>query len=631
MKIWRRRLYWLIAIYTLQRFLFVYFNFDALRTVPLTGWLLALLDGLRFDLCTIATINTPIIAFHYGMGLLLRRRHPNIKSTDNSFRLLSRLIGTIFFATNMPLIIFGIIDSRMFTFTGRRSTLDLFAIMADVQEQALGVMLDYWPLTALSLGLVVTMGWYTWQRDLSQTPWKANRKERVYLLVWAVVAALLIRGGWQTKPLSPAHAYSHQPVALANAVLNSGITFLRTPWAQNLKPYHDFASMDEVREVLHVNTADGALASGKNVIVIIVESLASEYMGIYNQGKGYTPFLDSLASKSVVFQNSFASGRRTIDALPAIFAAIPAWRDQPFITSAYAANQIRPLPRELSKIGYKSAFFHAASTGSMHFDVFSKLAGFDQYFGREDYPDKNQDDGHWGIFDEPFLKFSLEKITEMKPPFLAGIFTLSSHNPFKIPVEHQGKFPKGTLPIHESIGYADYALKEFFKSAAEKSWFKETIFIITGDHTSLSDNPAYGNLSGRYRVPIIFYEPIGRLPKSMETKVACHIDITPTVFGLLGLEFQVDWLMGGPLFDPNWSGRFIQYEYGTWFYLDQSLQLLINDDGRTEFFAANDRSLSYKKTNYGDPGSLNLLKASRQYYVNGLLGNRWLLDSTHSN
>jgi uncharacterized sulfatase len=530
----------------------------------------------------------------------------------------------------MPLIIFGIIDSRMYAFTGRRSSLDLFAIMADVQDQAVGVMLDYWPLTALSLGLVVTMGWNTWQKDFSQSPWKTNRKERVNLVLWALLAALLIRGGWQTKPLSPAHAYSHQPVALANAVLNSGITFLRTPWAQNLKAYHDFASMDEVREVLHVDTADEAHANGKNVVVIIVESLASEYMGIYNQGKGYTPFLDSLAPKSVVFQNSFASGRRTIDALPAVFAAIPAWRDQPFITSPYAANQIRPLPRELSKIGYKSAFFHAASTGSMHFDAFSKLAGFDQYFGREDYPDKNQDDGHWGIFDEPFLKFSLEKITEMKPPFLAGIFTLSSHNPFKIPAEHQGKFPKGTLPIHESIGYADYSLQEFFKSAAEKSWFKETIFIITGDHTSLSDNPAYGNLSGRYRVPIIFYEPNGRLPKSVETKVASHIDITPTIFGLLGLEFHPDWLLGGPLFDPNWSGRFIQYEYGTWFYLDQSLQLLINEDGKTDFFAAKDRSLSSRNANYDDPERLRFLKASRQYFINGLLANTWLPKPSRS-
>ena len=624
MKIWRRRLYWLIAIYTLQRFLFVYFNFDALRTVPRAEWGLALLDGLRFDLCTIATINTPIIAIHYGIELILRRRHPNIESNDKSNRFLSRLIGTIFFATNMPLIIFGIIDSRMFTFTGRRSSLDLFAIMADVQEQALGVMLDYWPLTVLSLVLVVTMGWDTWQKDFSPNPWKANRKERAHVVLWAVLAALLIRGGWQTKPLSPAHAYSHQPVALANAVLNSGITFLRTPWAQTLKPYHDFSSMDEVHEVLQVNTANEIPGKGKNVVVLIVESLASEYMGIYNQGKGYTPFLDSLAQKSVVFQNSFASGRRTIDALPAIFAAIPAWRDQPFITSPYAANHIRPLPRELSKIGYTSAFFHAASTGSMHFDVFSKLAGFDQYFGREDYPDKNQDDGHWGIFDEPFLKFSVEKITEMKPPFLAGIFTLSSHNPFKIPAEHQGKFPKGTLPIHESIGYADYSLQQFFKSAAEKSWFDETIFIITGDHTSLSDNPTFSNLSGRYRVPIIFYEPNGRLPKSVETKVASHIDITPSIFGLLGREFGDDWLMGGPLFDKNWEGRFIQYEYGTWFYLDQSLQLLINEDGKTDFFDADDRGLSSKKLNYDDPGRLRILKASRQYFVNGLLGNTWL-------
>jgi hypothetical protein len=624
MTIWYRRLFWLIGIYSFQRLLFVFFNFESLKTVSGSAWLWAFLDGLRFDLCTIATINTPIIAAHYSLEYLIWWRKPAADKAEKSNQLLNRMIGVIFFATNIPLIIFGIIDSRMFMFTGRRSTLDLFAIMGDVQEQAFGIMLDYWQLTFLTIGIVVAMGWQTWGEDFGHRPGRARSNDYRVALLWSVLAALLIRGGWQTKPLSPAHAYSHQPVTLANAVLNSGITVLRTPSAQTLKPFHDFANMDDVRQVLKIKSNNGGQAKGKNVVIIIVESLACEYMGFYNQGRGYTPFLDSLATKSVVFRNSFASGRRTIDAIPAIFAAIPAWRDQPFITSPYAANQIRPLPRELSKIGYKSAFFHAASTGSMHFDVFAKLAGFDAYYGREDYPDKRQDDGHWGIFDEPFLQFSLDKITEMPQPFLAGIFTLSSHNPFKIPKEHQGKFSKGTLPIHESIGYADYSLQEFFKTAAEKSWFKDTIFVITGDHTSLSSDSAYNNLPGRHRVPMMVYEPSGKLPKSAETKVASHIDITPTIFGLLGLQFDVDWLMGGPLFDSNWDGRFIQHEYGTWFYQDQSLQILLREEQRPNFFAADDRDLSSELANHDDLARLQRLKATRQYYINGLLGNSWL-------
>ena len=628
MKIWYRRLTWLIGIYALQRILFIFFNLNALKAVPPAEWAVALIDGLRFDLCTIATVNTPIITLHYGLELVLRQRYPEQINFERINRLLNRFIGTTFFLLNVPLIVFGIIDSRMFTFTGRRSSLDLFSIMDDVKEQAAGVVLDHWPLTLLTIGIIVLMGWHTWQTNFSQTPRKPLRRDLSKVLLWGILAGLFIRGGWQTKPLSPAHAYSHQPVALANAVLNSGITLLRTPSSQTLKPYGDFVDMGEVRQVLEIDNSHEALANGRNIVVIIVESLASEYMGIYNQGRGYTPFLDSLAKESVVFKNSFASGRRTIDALPAIFAAIPAWRDPPFITSPYAANHIRPLPRELGKIGYNSAFFHGASTGSMHFDVFAKMAGFDAYFGREDYPDKRHDDGHWGIFDEHFLEFSLEQITQMPQPFLAGIFTLSSHNPFKIPKEHLGKFPKGTLPIHESIGYADYALQQFFKSASQKTWYQDTIFVITGDHTSLSNDPAYNNLSGRFRVPVMFYDPKGKLPKAVGQKVASHIDITPTIFGLIGLNFSTQWLMGGPLFDANWEGRFIQYEYGSWFYLDDSLQVVLKDDDKPGFFSAEDRGFSKKMADYNESRKLSILKASRQYFVNGLLSNSWLTPLT---
>lgn len=625
MRIWYQRLICLIAIYACQRLLFIYYNIDALKTVASSDWFWALAEGTRFDLCAIATLNSPLIATHYGIKLLARFGRFSSSTSPRYEGFFDRLLALAFVVVNVPMIIFGVIDSRMFPFTGRRSTLDLFEMINDVQEQALGTLLDYWPVTTMGLAMSFLLIMYTGPRHgMSVRKPISKRHEAVLVISWVVFATLMIRGGWQTKPLSPTHAFAYQPAALANTVLNSTISMLRTPSAQVVHPYQDFASMADVRLALDFPRSENQLASGKNVIVMIVESLACEYMGFFNPTKGYTPFLDNLAKKSVVFKNSFANGRRTIDAVPAIFAALPAWRDQPFVTSQYAANKTRPLPQSLKQHGYSSAFFHGASTGSMHFDVFAKLSGFDSYFGREDFPDQSKHDGQWGIFDEPFLKFAADKMTLMQAPFLAGIFTLSSHSPFIIPVEHQGRFPRGSLPIHESIGYADYSLQKFFEYAATKSWYENTLFVITGDHTSLSDDQSFNNISGRYRVPIIFYDPSDRLPKSVETKVASHIDITPTILGLMGLRFDDDWLLGGPLFDENWPGRFIQFEYGTWLYLDQKSQVTVLESGETSFYNSNDRHLKYKLPESPEPRALELLKASRQYFVNGLLGNTWL-------
>jgi phosphoglycerol transferase MdoB-like AlkP superfamily enzyme len=628
MAIWVRRFFWLIVAYTIQRVLFYLFNAQGFIGIPNRTLSLAFLDGIRFDLCAIATINTPIIVIHSFRNTSWLKH-----GTTKAKKYLDGFVGALFMLVNIPFIVFGIVDSRLFSFTGRRISPETFAIAGDIKGQSYGILMQYWHLTVPGLMLIAAFAWITWQRETGEfsTPHstKASKSKVIKWFAIMIAAFLAIRGGLQTKPLAPAHAYRWQPVALANFVLNSAITTLRTPSSATIKRRLDFPSMAEVRKQLGdrlYDTETVPLAHGKNFVVIIVESLATEYVGFFNEGQGYTPFLDSLIPNAVTFTNSFANGRRSIDAMPAIFAGVPAWREQPFITSPYATNVVYPLPRMLASAGYHSLFFHGAANGSMHFDIFARIAGFDEYIGRHEYPYQGDDDGQWGIYDEPFLKFAIEKFSTTKEPFLGSIFTLSSHNPFKIPPSQQGQFPKGSLPIHESIGYADKSLRTFFKLASAEPWFHNTIFVITGDHTSLSDNPAYNNMPGRFRVPIIFFDPTGSLPRVESDKVATHVDITPTILELAGLRPPVRNLFGGPLFDRNWSGRFIQEEYETWYYRDRDLQLKIDERERPFSYPLDDDGWKKPEPLPGEGPvyeRLKYLQAARQYYTNGLLDNTW--------
>ena len=635
MNLWHRRIVALIAAYTLQRMLFIGFNLPSLEAVPDSIWLLAMMDGLRFDLCIIATLNIPLMVLH-GM----RRFAP---STVGKVWI-DRFVSLSFLVVNLPIIFFGIVDSRLFSFTGRRISPAFFSIVSDLKGQTFGVLLQFWYLSLPAFLATAFFCWLTWQRktgdfpdldseqplkSIKQTTRLKIKKNWPPITAFVAIGFLLIRGGWQTKPLGPAHAYIWQPIALANMVLNSGMTILRSPASSKVVRDHFFATLPEVRAILgQAESQDKTipLAAGKNFVVLVVESLAAEYVGFLNKGHGYTPVLDELATKSITFTTAFANGRRSIDAMPAIFSGIPAWHDEPFVTSPYASNELHSAPKLLGMIGYQSMFLHGAAKGSMHFDVFSKLAGFDQYIGKGDYPNSKDDDGQWGIFDEPFLQFSIEKIAKMREPFLAGIFTLTSHNPFKIPENYKDVFPKGTLPIHESIGYADYAIGQFFKTAQTKTWFNNTIFVITGDHASLSDKSAYSNMPGRFRVPIIFYDPSGALPQVPATKIASHIDIAPTILALAGSQAPQTGLFGGDLFSRTWSGRFIQQEYGTWYYNDGTCQITIVPSGATSFFAPEDFSwtkISSPKNIADAADRLKILNAERQYYTTGLLDDNW--------
>ena len=204
-------------------------------------------------------------------------------------------------------------------------------------------------------------------------------------------------------------------------------------------------------------------------------------------------------------------------------------------------NKVSGLAGELKNEGYYSAFFHGAENGSMGFQAFARATGFDDYFGRTEYDndkrfDGNADfDGTWAIWDEPFLQFYATKMSEMKEPFVTAVFTASSHHPYVVPDKYKATFKEeGNNVIHKCIRYTDYSLRKFFETASRQPWFKNTLFVITSDHTNLSDHEEYQTDLGVYGSPILIYDPSGTLPAGRRHCIAQQIDIMPTVLHCLG-------------------------------------------------------------------------------------------------
>jgi len=138
------------------------------------------------------------------------------------------------------------------------------------------------------------------------------------------------------------------------------------------------------------------------------------------------------------------------------------------------------------------------------------------------------------------LQFFANELTTFQQPFFTTLFTISSHAPFIIPEKYKGKFPKGTTEIHESIAYADYALKKFFETAERMPWYDNTIFIITADHTSSTGEEAeYKNNVGKFRIPILFYVPNDPSMVKVDEKNFQQIDILPSLMDYLQLNTQI--------------------------------------------------------------------------------------------
>ncbi len=523
-----KRLLLLVLTYQLCRLSFLLANFNYFSASAPTHIFSAFVYGIRFDLNAIILINLPFIFIHI---LPLKLFFSALTQT---------LLKILFFAVNIPSILLNCIDLEYFKYQGKRTTADLFQLFGmgdDMKNTLPRMIMDFWYVLVIFIVLTAFLIILYNRIKIPSMPIEGKNKKLAWLMVLPLLAVFFVggRGGIQYKPIGIMAAARHTTPQLVPLVLNTPFTVLKTYGKKNLEE-KKYLPDDEA---LTYFNKDHLLKSNRNfkplnVVIIILESFSSEYIGAFNNGNGYTPFLDSLMHEGLTFSNAYANAKKSIDGIPAVLASMPTLMTGSYVSSPYNGNKLNSVAGILKSKGYSSAFFHGGNNGTMNFDNFTLLTGFDKYYGRKEYP-KNNYDGHWGVFDENFYYFFIEKCSSMQSPFVNAFFSLSSHHPYTLPNEYKGRFKKGTLPIHESIGYADYSLQCFFNKAKETEWYKNTLFVITADHTGPSEKAYYNTKLGMFRIPILFYQP-GTNLKGWDSNVTQQTDILPGILDYLNYD-----------------------------------------------------------------------------------------------
>lgn len=570
----RRFLLWIslpLLLLTICRLLFWWYNSSHF---PDAGFI-EILAGVWFDLMTIGIVFIPFYILYFIP-------HP---WRENRWVIL--FFRILFLITNVFLFAFNIIDIPYYEFTLKRSTADMFTMVGygqDINNLWSAFLLQYWYFLLLFIGIIISLDiWF--RKVLRWIPSSPNKIiiDLVLLPLVVIVFFTIGRGGWQLKPTSIITASKYTTPQNVPLVLNSAFTIIKT-WNKKHLELKNYMPEEEARRTFNpvhhykLPNSQYHIPEKTNVIVLVLESMSSEFIGpLNNGGKTYTPYLDSILEESYLLTNAYANGKKSIEAIPAITASIPTLMDNPYISSPYSGNKIDALPILLEKMNYSTAFYHAATNGSMNFDGFASLAGYDEYFGRYEYDNDDHFDGHWGIFDEYFLPWSVEKISEQRKPFFATIFTISSHHPYTIPDHHGDRFDTGDGAMYDATMYADYTLKLFFETAKKQDWFENTLFVITADHSPASSNTRFNNRYGMYQIPLAFYHPDNSQIKGRSNDVAQQCDIMPSVLDLLGYK-KPFFAFGNSLF-RNENRFAISYLSGMYNLIqDEYMMLYSNED-----------------------------------------------------
>ena len=591
------------------RILFIVFNLNFISEHSYSEIIYAIFHGLRFD--------ASYLGYALSIYLLIVFLPiPNKKATKiNSFL---RILFTILLGIS---ILPNLIDVEYIKFTGKRMSSEIVSMTPDIVNQISQLLFNYIHIFLIFIFVIFT----SWKLYKPLLP--TNNKLGYRIITFAffsISLILIIRGGIQLRPLQPFHAFNSHHDRMAIVTLNSGFSIIHSLEKNKLKKHHFFPTNKEAVEVINKYTCAKYLpkteAKHENVIIFILESFTSEYTGL-EEFPSYTPFLDSLAKEGVSFPNHYANGRRSIDALPPILYGLPNYLDETLIYSNYQSNTIIGMPTILHKNGYHTAFFHGGKNGTFSFDAMAKKSGYNEYYGLNEYPDIKDFDGNWGIYDDRFFNFSLHKMNSFKQPFLGTIFSLSSHNPFKIPERFKDRFPKGTMDIHESIGYTDYSLRQFFGKAKKTDWFKNTLFVFTADHSQKTHLKKYQSYLGWFDIPLVFFHPSKKVTAKNRSAVYQHKDIPKTILNYVGIENSIS-VFSSDILQCEGDNYGLTYENDIYKIFNNKYTIVFNGKIFNAFESSDTLEKYPIKENTETVDLENLLKAIIQVYNNGMIANK---------
>ena len=551
----------ILPLFLARVVLFILYDFVDLNLGEI---ILSFLMGFRID---IMTVNT----FAGTFFLLLIIPMENLQGY--LFRV---VIGTLWFLLIVAITILAFGDTFYFKFVNRHITKEDLDLQNDlgyiIKDEMFGRFLPYTLLTFAALGVYFVFLYRIFSHSV-KTPFTPV-EGIVYTLIALAFIVIGARGKLGKKSFQIADAFFNDKASTGNLSLNGVFTFYRSTFFGEVEKIREFKQNNEdlefVKEVIKTPQAifisrefplerkfvsfDNPIIepSSYNIIIFLIESFNAKHIDSFNEGVGskfqVTPNFDNISSMGLMFTNFFANGVKSLNGITAVLTGII--KPFGFNTLGFGLEESRLsyLGRIARENGYHTIAMQSSLRKSFRIDKITKEAGFIEYYGAEDMGFHGPEEGHpvFGTWDRNMYILLLDRLRNVKEPFLVFMFTSATHSPYKSPGKRWEKYPhdeNGVTGYLNTLYYADWAIGDFMEEARKYSWFKNTIFFFLADHAFLlPDKPLIKmgyNIQDRQlefmRIPLTIYAPEIIHHQKINT-VGSQVDIFPTILQLMGAK-----------------------------------------------------------------------------------------------
>mgnify|MGYP002777269545 CR=1 FL=1 len=525
-------LFWMI-FFTISRLLFLLYQLSQTTTCTLTEVLTALLLGLRMD------------AAMTGYWLLL----PGLFFSASGFlsnRALSWGIGTVTLIFLVISTFLVVVDLELYRHWGFR--LNATPLLYVDREAMSSIQVGAFIL--LVTMFILIMGGFAWLywRTILPPILRLTPLPKKLTPIWLGITALLfipIRSSFTVATLNAGVVYFHPTKVFPNHVgINPIWNFFKDVTSERRRLYPtDFYTAPQREQEFHdLMTTTGATQrlldttyQTPNIILILVESFTANVIEPLGGRPGITPEFNALCREGILFPNFIASGDRTDKGLVSILSGYPAQPETSIIKYPEKSEHLPYLPHALRELGYHSSFLYGGDIEFANMQSYLNQAGFCHITDEESF-DHTLNNSKWGVADHFVFERLLFEADTSQRPFFKVMLSLSSHEPFEVPMPaHFTGMDEGTKFLN-AVYYTDKSLGHFIREARKKSWWKNTLIIITADHGHRLPDLEELNNRKRFAIPMLWLGGVITQPGQQIRTMGSQTDLANTLLNQLPIK-----------------------------------------------------------------------------------------------
>jgi phosphoglycerol transferase MdoB-like AlkP superfamily enzyme len=391
------------------------------------------------------------------------------------------------------------------------------------------------------------------------------------------IGALLvipIRGGLQWTPINESTVFFSSSEFVNTAALNPTWYLTATTIAQQSAPIRNPFVVMPPADAKHIIDSLYAPPAGAtpsllriahpNVILIVWESFTAKVVERLGGRPSITPQFDRWSHQGVLFDSVFASGDRSAQGLLAILSGFPSIPNETIMTRPLKAAKLPQLGQTLRGAGYHTSYYYGGELAFSNMKAYVLGGGFDRVTGIESFS-ATERNSKWGAHDHVVLARALAEYQHEPRPFFSALFTLSSHEPFEVPVAPAFPGTDESTRFLNAHHYTDASIGSFLESASKQPWWDSTLVVIIADHGNPLPLPADGTteaVTELYHIPLLLVGGALTVRDTVVHRIGASVDLAPTLLAQLGVA-PTGFHWGQDLLAPRAHGfAFFQHHVG---------------------------------------------------------------------